>query len=194
MSDIKDEILSGLKRTGIGAGIGGVLGAGLGAYAGGEIDPSEIDLSDVNPNDVETWNSLTPEQQQMALIAGGGYVGGISGATLGGGLGGAYALGRFGHNKIKKKKDDDVIDAEIIKESSMYLNENAARSIIQILEEAEKKSNIDIKHPGEFTAWCKKQGFEKVNCECIKKGLASKDSHVRKMANFARNFGHPECK
>jgi hypothetical protein len=76
-----------------------------------------------------------------------------------------------------------------------YLNENALVKVVNVLEEASKKKpKIKIKHPGAFEKWCKQQGFEGVTCECIKKGLASKNPHVRKMANFARNFAHPECK
>jgi len=80
----------------------------------------------------------------------------------------------------------------------MYLSESAVYKItaqdFSVLFENETKEDIEIKHPGAFTKWCKQQGFDKVNCECIKKGLESKNAHVRKMANFARNFGHKECK
>jgi len=56
------------------------------------------------------------------------------------------------------------------------------------------KPKIKIKHPGAFTEWCSKNNFNEVNCSCIKKGLLDKNVSIRKMANFARNFGHPECK
>ena len=51
------------------------------------------------------------------------------------------------------------------------------------------KSKIKIKpqNRGKFTAWCKSQGFGGVTSACIKKGLASSSSSVKKMANFARN-------
>lgn len=52
-----------------------------------------------------------------------------------------------------------------------------------------KKKGINIKpsRRGTFTAWCKRQGFKSVTSECIRKGLASRDSRIRKKANFARN-------
>ena len=30
-----------------------------------------------------------------------------------------------------------------------------------------------IKHPGSFTAWCKRHGFKKANSECIKSAIAT---------------------
>jgi len=54
----------------------------------------------------------------------------------------------------------------------------------------DKKPNVHIEsdHKGEFTEWCKQQGYKKVTCGCIEKGLKSSDPKVRKQANFARNF------
>lgn len=40
---------------------------------------------------------------------------------------------------------------------------------------------------GSFTAWCKRQGYDGVTNECIRRGLRSKDSGIRKKANFAKN-------
>ena len=77
--------------------------------------------------------------------------------------------------------------------NSIYLNETAIQTTLKSITLFENEE-IKIKHPGAFTAWCKENGFEKVNCECIKKGLVDKDPEVVKMANFARNFGHKECK
>ena len=56
------------------------------------------------------------------------------------------------------------------------------------------KLKIKLKHPGAFTEYCKRQGYDEVNCECICKALKSKDTLTRKRANFARNFSHKECK
>lgn len=52
-----------------------------------------------------------------------------------------------------------------------------------------KRAKIKIKksREGTFTAWCKRQGFDGVTRECIRKGLESKDPRIRKKANFARN-------
>lgn len=49
------------------------------------------------------------------------------------------------------------------------------------------KFKVKIKRPGAFTAYCKRLGYGGVTQACIRKGLASKDPGVRKMANFARN-------
>ena len=190
----KNDVKTILKNTGIGSGLGALAGAGLGGYLGYEyLNPNEIDFNNMNidPEELEKWNSLTPEQQHAILAASSGIYGAGIGGILGASLGASYGIGKLNN---KTKKTDNIIDTEIIKESTMYLNENAIISIAQIIEEASKKSNIEIKHPGAFTKWCKQQGFEGVTCECIKKGLASDNPHVRKMANFARNFGHPECK
>jgi len=193
----KNNIKTILKNTGIGSGIGALAGVGLGGYLGYEyLNPNELDFNnmDVNPEELEKWNNLTPEQQHAILTASSGIYGGAVGGLLGAGLGASYGIGKLNNKNKKSIANKDIIDAEIIKESISYLNENAIISIAQIIEEASKKSNIEIKHPGAFTKWCKQQGFEGVTCECIKKGLASDNPHVRKMANFARNFGHPECK
>ena len=61
----------------------------------------------------------------------------------------------------------------------IYLNENAQ----------EKASNIQIKHPGEMTEWCKRQGYEKVTCDCLCKAFKSDNPILHKRANFAYNFG-----
>ena len=47
---------------------------------------------------------------------------------------------------------------------------------------------------GEFHKWAMKHGYiksmkDKIPCKAICDGLKDKDPHVRKMANFARNFG-----
>ena len=53
----------------------------------------------------------------------------------------------------------------------------------------DKKPNIHIdpENEGSFTAWCKKQGFDGVTDECIKKGKQSKNKKIRKKAIFAEN-------
>ena len=66
-----------------------------------------------------------------------------------------------------------------------YLNNKA---IQHILEETEKL-DIEIKHPGKFTDWCKSHGFEGVTCDCICKAMSSNDPKLHKEANFAYNFG-----
>lgn len=53
---------------------------------------------------------------------------------------------------------------------------------------------IDVKSDGSFTKWCKRMGFKGINCSCIKKALRSASAKIRKKANFARNFAHPNCK
>ena len=63
-----------------------------------------------------------------------------------------------------------------------YLNENALRMIRETEE-------IEIKHPGAFTDWCKSQNFDGVTCECICKALKTNDKVLHKRAIFAYNFG-----
>jgi len=46
---------------------------------------------------------------------------------------------------------------------------------------------INPAHAGEFTKYCKKQGFDGVTNKCIELGLKDEDPKVRKQANFARN-------
>ena len=57
------------------------------------------------------------------------------------------------------------------------------------LKDKKSKIKIDHEHDGEFTKWCKEKGYTKVTCKCIEDGKKSDDPHVRKMANFAYNFG-----
>ena len=38
-----------------------------------------------------------------------------------------------------------------------------------------------------FTQWCKRQGFDSVTDDCIKKGKASKETSIVKKATFAAN-------
>ena len=68
--------------------------------------------------------------------------------------------------------------------SLIYLNESALKLLI----ENSEKPKIEIKHPGAFTAWCKKQGFDGVTCECICKAMATDNPTLHKRANFAYNF------
>jgi len=51
------------------------------------------------------------------------------------------------------------------------------------------KIKIAKSKEGSFTAWCKSKGFSGVTPECIALGLKSKDSGIRKKANFAKNAG-----
>lgn len=53
---------------------------------------------------------------------------------------------------------------------------------------------LDPKKKGTFTKYCKAKGHKGVTCECIKEGLGSPNELTNKRANFAKNFGHPECK
>ncbi len=64
-----------------------------------------------------------------------------------------------------------------------YLNESAIKMILE-----NEKPEIEIKHPGAFTDWCKKQGFNGVTCECICKAMATNDKTLHKRAIFAYNF------
>ena len=66
----------------------------------------------------------------------------------------------------------------------MYLNETS----IKIILESAEKSKIEIKHPGVFTDWCKKQGFDGVTCECVCKAMSTNDPTLHKRANFAYTF------
>ena len=50
------------------------------------------------------------------------------------------------------------------------------------------KEIIKIKHPGAFTNYCKKNGFEGVNCACVNKAMNTDNPILHKQANFARNF------
>jgi len=48
---------------------------------------------------------------------------------------------------------------------------------------------------GLFTKWCKDNNLmdktsTDVPCKCIEQGLKSSDSHVRKMAQFAKNMNN----
>lgn len=52
---------------------------------------------------------------------------------------------------------------------------------------------INPKNKGTFTKYCKSMGFESVTCECIQKGLESDNDLTRKRANFAKQFGRPDC-
>jgi len=45
-----------------------------------------------------------------------------------------------------------------------------------------------VKHPGSFTAYCKRQGYKDVTEECIREGMRSKDPTTRKRASLARTF------
>jgi len=60
----------------------------------------------------------------------------------------------------------------------------------QGLEPIEIKEN----NKGTFTNYCKEHGFGGVTCGCIEKGLGSINKKTAKRANFALQFGHPECK
>jgi hypothetical protein len=64
----------------------------------------------------------------------------------------------------------------------------------KVIKPKTKPKPITINHSGAFTAYCKRKGYKGVTCACIREGLHSKDPHVRRMANFARNFGHRNCK
>lgn len=52
-----------------------------------------------------------------------------------------------------------------------------------------KKPKIEIKpqNVGLFTEYCKGKWYKGVTDECISEGLASRDSAVRKRAQFAKN-------
>lgn len=81
----------------------------------------------------------------------------------------------------------------------MKLDFNNTKSLIDLYNlktKNLKKGGIFIKpeNKGKFTKWCKSQGFNSVNCACIRKGLNSKSVSIRKQANFARNFGNKHCK
>ena len=63
------------------------------------------------------------------------------------------------------------------------------------MEEKEGLGSIELdpKKKGTFTKFCKDKGHKSVTCECIKEGLGSPNKLTKKRANFAKNFGHPEC-
>ena len=45
-----------------------------------------------------------------------------------------------------------------------------------------------VKHPGAFTAWCKRQGYSGVTQACINKGKKSKNPTIRRRAVLAETF------
>jgi len=45
-----------------------------------------------------------------------------------------------------------------------------------------------VKHPGAFTSYCKKKGFDGVTQECINEGKKSSNPTVRKRATLAETF------
>ena len=49
------------------------------------------------------------------------------------------------------------------------------------------KISLNKAHKGEFTAWCKANGFSGVTAEAIAAGKKAPSAHVREMANFADN-------
>ncbi|DAD54674.1 TPA: hypothetical protein [Aquificae Joseph's Coat Spring virus] len=58
---------------------------------------------------------------------------------------------------------------------------------------AKKKAGKDwiqgaVKHPGAFTEWCEKQGFNGVTQECIEKGKKSSNETTRRRAVLAETF------
>lgn len=53
----------------------------------------------------------------------------------------------------------------------------------------EDEHEIKVSNKGEFTEWCKENGFKSVTCGCICKGLKNDDPKIRRRANFAYNFG-----
>ena len=53
---------------------------------------------------------------------------------------------------------------------------------------------LDPNKKGTFIKYCKSKGHDSVSCECIKEGLGSPNAKTRKRANFAKNFGNPQCK
>jgi len=73
-----------------------------------------------------------------------------------------------------------------------YYNLNP--SLEDINSESKDKLKIKLKHPRAFINYCKQQGYDEVNCECICKALKAKSILIKKRANFARNFSHKECK
>jgi hypothetical protein len=45
-----------------------------------------------------------------------------------------------------------------------------------------------VKHPGSFTTYCKKRGYDGVTQECINEGKHSSDLTTRKRATLAETF------
>jgi len=45
-----------------------------------------------------------------------------------------------------------------------------------------------VKRPGAFTRWCKSRGYKGVTAACIREGLRSKNTRVKRMAVLARTF------
>ena len=45
-----------------------------------------------------------------------------------------------------------------------------------------------VKHPGAFTEYCKRKGFDGVTQECINEGKKSSNPTVRKRATLAETF------
>ena len=45
-----------------------------------------------------------------------------------------------------------------------------------------------VKHPGAFTAWCKRKGYSGVTQACINEGKRSKNPTIRRRAVLAETF------
>ena len=77
---------------------------------------------------------------------------------------------------------DDILKAEFIDAAYEEVDDGKGG----------KKAKIVLKHPGAFSAWCKKQGFDGVTCDCICKAIEvakkNDDKTLMKQALFANNF------
>ena len=51
-----------------------------------------------------------------------------------------------------------------------------------------KGIEIEVKHTGTFTRYCKSKGFRGVTKKCIEEGCKSKNKTTKKRACFAKNF------
>ena len=92
-----------------------------------------------------------------------------------------------------KAKDYSKID-KIQNELVAFYQENKDKGFKNWMDVVKAfKGAITEMDKGAFTAWCKENGLmdkdsTDVPCKCIKKGLASDDKHIKKMAVFANNM------
>lgn len=87
----------------------------------------------------------------------------------------------YGGIPMKKKVKKEIEELSInIEETLEDIFSNKKE-----LEKQKKFIQKAIKKPGSFTDWCKKQGYNGVTEECIKKGLKSKDKKVQARAKLA---------
>jgi len=87
-----------------------------------------------------------------------------------------------------KAKHEKKMEIEQIKQKILEERKEIKEMIDVLYAEAEKFIQKAIKKPGAFTEWCKRQGFDGVTSECIRRGMASDDPKTRKRAALAKTL------